>query len=97
METESLTIKVTLNPGHRMNYHSHRNRRETWTVIAGEGRAVVDGIVRRIRPGDMVVMEAKSPHTVIADGELQLIEVQLGREISVHDKEKHPLPEAEGL
>ena len=94
---ESLTIKVTLNPGHRMNYHSHRNRRETWTVIAGEGRAVVDGIVRRIRPGDMVVMEAKSPHTVIADGELQLIEVQLGREISVHDKEKHPLPEAEGL
>ena len=75
---ESLTIKVTLNPGHRMNYHSHRNRRETWTVIAGEGRAVVDGIVRRIRPGDMVVMEAKSPHTVIADGELQLIE-EIGR------------------
>ena len=58
---ESLTIKVTLNPGHRMNYHSHRNRRETWTVIAGEGRAVVDGIVRRIRPGDLVVMEAESP------------------------------------
>lgn len=91
---ESMTIKVTLNPGHRMNYHSHRNRRETWTVIAGEGRAVVDGAVRRIRPGDMVVMEAGSPHTVIAEGELQLIEVQMGREISVYDKEKHPMPEA---
>lgn len=90
---ESLTIKVTLNPGHKMNYHSHRNRRETWTVISGEGRAVVDGAVRRIRPGDMVVMEAGIPHTVIADGELKLIEVQMGKEISVHDKEKHPMPE----
>lgn len=23
IEKESLTIKVTLNPGHQMNYHSH--------------------------------------------------------------------------
>lgn len=28
----SLTIKVTLNPGHRMNYHSHKNRNEVWVV-----------------------------------------------------------------
>ena len=30
-------------------------------------------------------------HTVLADSELQLIEVQLGKEISVHDKQKFPL------
>lgn len=28
VEKESLTIKVTLNPGHKMNYHSHTNRDE---------------------------------------------------------------------
>ena len=28
VETTSLTIKVTLNPGHSMNYHSHKNRDE---------------------------------------------------------------------
>ena len=28
-------------------------------------------------------------HTVIADSELKLVEVQLGREISVHDKQKY--------
>ena len=32
----SMTIKVTLNPGHRMNYHSHDFRDEVWTVIAGD-------------------------------------------------------------
>lgn len=37
VETKSMTIKVTLNPGHRMNYHSHRNRDEVWVVISGEG------------------------------------------------------------
>ena len=33
VEKESLTIKVTLNPKHSMNYHSHKNRDEAWIVI----------------------------------------------------------------
>lgn len=33
VEKESLTIKVTLNPNHRMNYHSHEFRDEVWTVV----------------------------------------------------------------
>ena len=36
VEEESLTIKITLNPGHRMNYHSHARRDEVWTVISGQ-------------------------------------------------------------
>ena len=36
-------------------------------------------------------MQAGCRHTVIATTELQLIEVQLGKEISVHDKQKHVL------
>ena len=35
IEKESLTIKVTLNPGHQMNYHSHDFRNEVWNVISG--------------------------------------------------------------
>lgn len=41
----SLTIKVTLNPGRHMNYHSHKNRNEVWVVTVGTGRTVVDGMV----------------------------------------------------
>lgn len=88
---ESLTIKVTLNPGHRMNYHSHRNRDEVWVVITGKGQAVADNTVREIGVGDVVSMKAGCRHTVTATTELQLIEVQLGKDISVQDKQKYPL------
>lgn len=91
IEEESLTIKVTLNPGHQMNYHSHRNRDEVWTIISGKGRTIVDGMEQPVSPGDVVTMEAGCRHTIIADTELQVIEVQLGKEISVNDKQKHQL------
>ena len=91
IEEESMTIKVTLAPGHRMNYHSHQYRDEVWTVISGEGRTIVDGMEQKVKAGDVVTMSAGCRHTVIADTELQLIEVQLGREISVHDKQKYEL------
>ena len=40
--TDSLTVKVTLNSGHGMNYHSHERRAGVWTVISGTGRVIVD-------------------------------------------------------
>ena len=90
---ESLTIKVTLNPGSRMNYHSHSRRDEVWTVVSGEGSAILDGVRREVKPGDVLTMEAGCRHTVIAATELRIIEVQLGREINVSDKQKYPMPE----
>jgi mannose-1-phosphate guanylyltransferase len=91
VEEESLTIKVTLNAGHKMNYHSHKHRDEVWTVISGMGRTIVDGMEQNVRAGDVITMQAGCRHTVMADTELKLIEVQLGREISVHDKQKFML------
>ena len=91
VEENSLTIKVTLNPGHRMNYHSHDRRNEVWTVISGQGRTIVDGMEQPVKAGDVITMEAGCRHTVIADTMLQLIEVQLGNHISVSDKHKYEL------
>lgn len=91
VEKESLTIKVTLNPGHSMNYHSHQHRDETWTVISGTGRTIVEGMERNVGPGDVIPMKAGQRHTVIALTELKMIEIQLGQEISVEDKQKFPL------
>lgn len=91
VEDESMTIKVTLNAGHRMNYHSHERRDEVWTVISGKGRSIVDGMEQPVQAGDVVTMQAGCRHTLIADTELKVIEVQLGREISVHDKKKYEL------
>lgn len=91
VETESMTIKVTLNAGHSMNYHSHRNRDEVWVVISGEGKTIVDGMEQKVKAGDVITMSAGCRHTVIADTELKLIEVQLGTDINVHDKKKFAL------
>lgn len=91
VEEDSMTVKVTLNPGHSMNYHSHEKRDEIWNVIRGTGRTVVDGMEQPIKSGDVITMSAGCKHTVIADTELQLIEVQLGRDISVADKKKYEL------
>lgn len=91
VEAASMTIKVTLNPGHSMNYHSHKYRDEVWVVIAGEGRTVVDGMEQKVKAGDVITMSAGCRHTVMADTELKLIEVQLGEDINVHDKQKFEL------
>ncbi len=91
VENESMTIKVTLNPGHRMNYHSHKNRDEVWVVLSGTGRAIVDGETKSITAGDVIEMKAGMKHTVLADTELKLMEVQIGIDINAEDKEKFDL------
>ncbi len=91
VEAESMTILVTLNPGHSMNYHSHELRDEVWVVAEGKGTTVVDGMRQNISVGDVITMQAGCRHTVIADTMLKLVEVQLGKEISVYDKRKFEL------
>ncbi len=92
VEEGSLTIKATLKPGSRMNYHSHEHRDEIWSVIQGTGKTIVDGMVQPVKPGDVVTMAAGCKHTVIAGDEgLQLIEVQIGQDINVNDKKKYDL------
>ncbi len=94
VEKESLTILVTLKPGHRMNYHSHDHRDEVWNVISGSGRTIVDGMEQNVHAGDVITMQAGCRHTIISDTEeIRLIEVQLGKSISVHDKKKYALEE----
>jgi len=87
-----LNVKVILNPGNRMSYHSHEFRDEVWTVLSGRGKTVIDGMEQVINPGDVVTMAAGCRHTVIAETELTILEAQLGENISVSDKKKYELP-----
>lgn len=93
VQEESLTILVTLNPGNRMEYHSHDFRDEVWTIVSGTGKTIVDGMEQIVKAGDVITMEAGSRHTIIAETELKVVEVQLGKEINVNDKHKFKLEE----
>ena len=93
VEEQGMTVKVTLNPGNKMNYHSHMKRDEVWTVISGSGTAIIDDAKIEVRPGLTLRLPAGCRHSVMSGNDgLQLIEVQLGTEISVADKIKYEWP-----
>lgn len=90
VQPNSLTIKVQLNRGNQMKYHSHERRDEVWTVVSGQGRTIVDGVERTVQPGDVVTIKAGCKHMLIADTDISVIEVQIGAEISQADKVVYP-------
>lgn len=47
----SMTVKVSMKVGEHMTYHMHNHREEVWTVVSGEGKAVVDGMEQTLRTG----------------------------------------------
>lgn len=87
----SMTVKVSMKAGEHMSYHMHNYREEVWTVISGKGKAIVDGMEQILRTGDVITMAAGSKHMVEAITPLDIVEVQLGDEISVSDKIKFDL------
>ncbi len=91
IDQKSMTIQVTLNKGHKMNYHSHEHRDEVWVITSGTGKTIVDGMEQNVKAGDVITMARGCRHTVIAESELKLIEVQLGEDIQVKDKKKFDL------
>lgn len=87
----SMTVKVSMNAGEHMSYHMHNYREEVWTIISGKGRAIVDGMEQILCTGDVITVAAGCKHMVEAITRLDIVEVQLGDEISVSDKIKFPL------
>ncbi len=90
-EPGSMTVKLSMKAGEHLSYHMHNYREEVWTVVSGKGKAVVDGMEQMLRTGDVIMIAAGCKHTVEALSDLDIIEVQLGDEISISDKIKFPL------
>lgn len=87
----SMTVKISMKAGEHMSYHMHNYREEVWTVVSGRGKAVVDGMEQILRTGDVITIAAGCKHMVEAITALDIVEVQLGDEISVSDKVKFNL------
>ena len=86
INSKSLTIKVSMNSGSKMRYHSHERRSEVWNFISGTGRVILDGVEKAIQAGDVIKIPIGCKHTVIADSTLIIIEIQIGEDITVDDK-----------
>lgn len=86
LQPGSMTVKLEMQKGKQMKYHSHQHRNEIWTILFGEGRVILDGKERTVHPGDVVTIPSGRGHTIIADTELRLIEIQVGSDIRKNDK-----------
>lgn len=87
VEHESLTVKIVLQAGSRMAYHSHSRRDEIWNIVSGEGTVRIDGVEQIVGAGDVVTMRAGCRHSIAAVTDLIAVEIQIGKEISVYDKQ----------
>ena len=88
VQPKAMTVKVSMRASEHMSYHMHNYRKEVWTVISGKGKAIVDGTAQLLRTGDVITIAAGCKHTVEAITALDIVEVQIGDEISVGDKIK---------
>ena len=73
----------------QISYQRHSYRSEAWTVVAGEGEVVLDGLVRQVRAGCVVNIEVGHMHAVRAtSSDLHIIEVQHGDVLTEEDIER---------
>lgn len=85
----SLTKSITIKAGCSTSYQLHRHRSEVWTFVQGEGKVVLGTEVTRVKAGDTVVAPVGVKHSVLADTDLTLIEVQCGHPLSEEDVERY--------
>ena len=84
----SLTKSITINAGKSISYQVHRHRSEVWTFVQGEGLFVLDGVERKVGPGETVVISVNHYHAVKAITPLTFIEVQIGNPLVEEDIER---------
>lgn len=85
---QSLTKSITLNPGKNISYQIHHHRSEVWTFVEGEGIFVLDGVEKRVKAGDTVIVPVEHLHAIKAITSLTFIEVQSGNPLIEEDIER---------
>ena len=84
----SLTKSLTINAGKNISYQVHRHRSEAWTIVEGEGIFVLDGVERKVGPGETVVIPVNHYHALKDLTTLTFIEVQTGNPLVEEDIER---------
>ncbi|RXZ81465.1 cupin domain-containing protein [Paenibacillaceae bacterium] len=82
---EVLTKRICIRKGRNLSYQYHEKRSEVWTIVAGSGEAIINERLQRVAPGDVLLIEKGCRHSVRADEDLEIIEVQTGSELVEED------------
>lgn len=85
----SMTVKLGLHAGKSMSYHSYDHRMVTWTVLSGDGVALIDGMEQILHAGDVVTIAAGCKHMLTANTDMHVVEIQISEDIAADHKQKH--------
>jgi mannose-6-phosphate isomerase-like protein (cupin superfamily) len=79
--TEEATLKcMVVRPGARMSLQKHRERKEIWRVISGEGEDQGTNPPTKLAPGLTHIVEIGATHRIANTGKapLVIVELQMG-------------------
>lgn len=79
---EAVTKRIHVAAGKNLSYQVHFRRDEVWSIVQGRGEAVLDKVIRKVKPGDVLQIPAGVRHSIKADTDLEFIEVQTGDSLS---------------
>ncbi|RED54840.1 sugar phosphate nucleotidyltransferase [Cohnella lupini] len=82
---EVLTKRIRVAPDRNLSYQYHELRDEVWTIVAGHGLMVLDGLSFPVKSGDVLTIAKGSRHSLRAGTEMDIIEVQTGSELIEED------------
>ncbi len=82
---EVLTKRIQVAPGCNLSYQYHELRDEVWTVVSGHGEMVINGRRFHIGAGDVLNISRETRHSLRAETEMDIIEVQTGSELVEED------------
>ncbi|RKP53850.1 mannose-1-phosphate guanylyltransferase [Cohnella endophytica] len=82
---EVLTKRICVASGSNLSYQYHQLRDEVWTVVSGRGVMALNGRYFPIQSGDVLVISKESRHSLLAETEMDIIEVQTGTELIEED------------
>ena len=80
-DTEYFKSKlITVWPGQRLSYQSHKFRMEHWIMVEGEGEFTLDDKVQKVKAGDHLFIPLGAKHRISnpSNKKLEFVEVQIG-------------------
>ncbi|WOG30173.1 mannose-1-phosphate guanylyltransferase/mannose-6-phosphate isomerase [Endozoicomonas sp. 8E] len=79
--------KLSIFPGASLSEHSHKLRSESWVVLKGEARILLDGEVHDLGPGESINIKSQLRHRLenIGEDTLEVVETQTGQTVSEED------------
>ena len=67
-------------PGEGNRMHYHHNWDEWWYIVQGEWEWTVEGIIKKVKKGDIVFIERNKKHKIQAIGNSMSIRMAVSRE-----------------